>query len=44
MIFSQREFTKSYGEPSLKDSLINNLDSKAQALSKVEEDIKAKLR
>lgn len=47
MIFSQREFTKSYGDPSLKDSLIviDNLDSKAQALSKEEEeDTKAKLR
>ena len=43
-IFSQREFTKSYGDPSLKDSLIDNLDSKAQALSKAEEDTKAKLR
>ena len=38
MIFSQREFTKSYGNPSLKDILIDNLDSKAQALSKSEID------
>ena len=47
MIFSQKEFTKSYGDPALKDSLIDNLDSKAQALSKAaeeEEDTKAKLR
>ena len=44
MIFSQRKFTKSYGDPSLKDSLIDNLDSKAQVLSKAEEDTKAKLR
>ena len=44
MIFSQREFTKYYGDPSLKDSLIDNLDSKAQSLSKAKEDTKAKLR
>ena len=37
-------FTKRIYYPSLKDSLIDNLDSKAQALSKAEEDTKAKLR
>lgn len=30
IIFSQREFTSSYYDPSLKDSLIGNLDSKAK--------------
>ena len=40
MIFSQRKLTKSYGDPSLRDSLIDNLDSKAQALSKAKKDTK----
>lgn len=44
MIFSQRGFTQSYGDPSIKDSLINNLDSKSQALSSAEDSVKGKLR
>lgn len=44
MIFSQREFTSSYGDPNLKDNLINNLDSKAEALKKAQDETKTKLR
>lgn len=44
MLFSQKEFTSAYGDPSLKDSLIDNLDSKAEALKKAQEETKAKSR
>ena len=37
MVFSQKEFTTFYGDPSIKDNLIENLDSKVVALHEAQE-------
>lgn len=41
MIFSQKEFTSSYCEESIKDNLIENLDSKVEFLKKNDEEFKS---
>ena len=40
MVYSQKEFTNNYGDPSIKNGLIGNLDSKIGALHEAKDKLK----